>query len=407
MFRKLGSQIAGLLGDQAQAVEPVDLTSDAFLADPVPIYDAFRKTRPLAQVQGGGYLLTRAVDIVAALSDSHLGNAPSRFSALSEGKRATHVSADVAANIPPFLDKPRHVEIRRPVSAAFYQSFAACKTWLPQLADHQISAMARGVSFDANIEFARPFAIAAMARFVGLPHDPTAISQATDALFSLFAPIQSREALDRTNTRLAEARHFIEQVMAQPALDPQCFLAQLSPHLSPQAVCDNALLILADGVENIAAGVATFFVVMQQNPDVWRSLQTDPGQLANAVHEALRLESPAQIIPRIIQEETVLHGITLKPGTPLFLALGSANRDPDAYDEPATFDLARDARAALIFGRGRHACIGTQLGLLLIEAAVSALLAAGVTMQFTPADLHYQHRFGHRWPLGVMIDLPD
>jgi cytochrome P450 len=52
----------------------------------------------------------------------------------------------------------------------------------------------------------------------------------------------------------------------------------------------------------------------------------------------------------------------------------SANRDELEWDEPATFDIKRDATRQLGFGQGTHACAGQGLARLEISAMLRALI---------------------------------
>jgi cytochrome P450 len=56
-------------------------------------------------------------------------------------------------------------------------------------------------------------------------------------------------------------------------------------------------------------------------------------------------------------QETTLHGVQLKPGDRVALCLDSANRDPNKFTDPDTFDLYRNTSGKLAFGHGIHACI--------------------------------------------------
>ena len=52
----------------------------------------------------------------------------------------------------------------------------------------------------------------------------------------------------------------------------------------------------------------------------------------------------------------------------------SANRDEREWDEPAVFDIHRDAGRQIGFGQGAHACAGQALARLETTAMLSALI---------------------------------
>jgi cytochrome P450 len=54
--------------------------------------------------------------------------------------------------------------------------------------------------------------------------------------------------------------------------------------------------------------------------------------------------------------------------------LASANRDPDVYDNPESFDIFRDPKPHLSFGVGAHLCLGMHLARMETRVALNALL---------------------------------
>jgi hypothetical protein len=80
------------------------------------------------------------------------------------------------------------------------------------------------------------------------------------------------------------------------------------------------------------------------------------------VEEVLRYAAPVQNTFRWFAEDTVLHGTPVRRGKFVVLLIGGANRDPEVFDEPHTFDVTRaNAREHLSFGSGPHYCLGAVL----------------------------------------------
>ena len=109
--------------------------------------------------------------------------------------------------------------------------------------------------------------------------------------------------------------------------------------------------------------------------DQWDALCADPVLAAAAVDETLRFESSQISWRRITTRPTTLGGIDLPAGTRIFLNFASANRQPDVFDDPNTFDIHRaNANRHISFGKGIHFCLGS--GLARIEARLALELLA-------------------------------
>jgi len=387
---------------------PLDLTCDAFIADPAPIYEVLRARHPMCPVSTGGYILTRHGDIMAALSSPILGNAPARFSVLAPRHRDKTVAAALAANIPPFLDKPEHVPARRALSHAFYRTFEAMSGRVEDIANEEVSRHRGGSRLDLISQIARPFAVRFMAAFVGLPHEPDALVRTSEALFDLFAPIADRTRFDATNQALEEARRFVKESVTAARRNPGadliselCRLSEGSDGRSDEQIADNAILVLADGIQNVEAAIAMALSLLQKEKDVRQALAdgtVDPRQVAR---ECIRLSTPGQIIPRVVRQTGFVCGQELSEGTPVFLALGSANLDGDVHHEPEAFWVHRDTGPVLSFGAGRHSCIGEPMAVMMVGAMIKSLVVHGAGIQ--PGRLQYQSRFGHRWPVELPV----
>jgi Cytochrome P450 len=75
----------------------------------------------------------------------------------------------------------------------------------------------------------------------------------------------------------------------------------------------------------------------------------------------------------VFPEPLVLRSIG-QSGAIVTSVLGSANRDPDVYEEPESFDIFRDPKQHMSFGTGPHLCLGMHLARLETRVALDALL---------------------------------
>lgn len=370
--------------------EPLTLTDPNLIAEFRSVSEGLRQSKPVCPVSGGGVLLLDAEDVKGAFSNKALSNEPSRFSALAAKNKDRYVAASVASHILPFLDGERHVELRKWASAAF---FAQMRTFDPQISDIAAQHCDKlPVQHPKPLveEVARDYVVDIICRFVGLSINAPEMKRYTTSLFRLFAPAADADTFKTTNEGLAEARKRVQTALNQRRADgAACLLntldqsapSRLSAEEKDLIIIDNALLFLADGVENVEAAIA--ITLMSKN--------TGSGSITGqTVREALRQDTPGQTIARIAKQDMRIGDEHVPAGTPVFLSLASANDGGSAEDE-------------FTFGRGRHKCIGENLALSTVAAFCQALAERGPELD--TSGLTYRAMFGHKWPRGVTVTL--
>ena len=71
-----------------------------------------------------------------------------------------------------------------------------------------------------------------------------------------------------------------------------------------------------------------------------------------------------------------MHGQTLPAGKLVVPMIGSANRDPRQFANPAGFDIARDPNPHIAFGHGIHFCLGAPLSRLEARIALTEFIGS-------------------------------
>jgi cytochrome P450 len=174
--------------------------------------------------------------------------------------------------------------------------------------------------------------------------------------FSALLEARRREPRDDLASALLEAE--IDGVrLSQPELLGFCFVLIVAGN-------DTTTNLIANGA-----------VLLAQHPEQRKLLVEEPARLPNAIEEMLRLESPAQALPRILRRDATLHGVALPAGALVRLVWGAANRDPREFEDAERFDVARPLRRHLGFGHGIHFCLGAHLARLEARVAFEELLA--------------------------------
>jgi cytochrome P450 family 142 subfamily A polypeptide 1 len=83
--------------------------------------------------------------------------------------------------------------------------------------------------------------------------------------------------------------------------------------------------------------------------------------------------SPIKNMARTVVDDVELRGETLRAGDQLILMYPSANRDPDEFPDPFTFDVKRDPNHHIAFGFGPHYCLGQALARLELNVMFDVL----------------------------------
>jgi cytochrome P450 len=75
--------------------------------------------------------------------------------------------------------------------------------------------------------------------------------------------------------------------------------------------------------------------------------------------------------------------------------IGSANRDPNYFDDPDTLDIRRKNNKHLSFGQGPHYCLGASLARLEGQIAISTLIERmpNLHLRVTPEQLRWRGTF--------------
>jgi cytochrome P450 len=113
---------------------------------------------------------------------------------------------------------------------------------------------------------------------------------------------------------------------------------------------------------------------LADHPDQWRILRDDPSLIPNAVNESLRIDSVIRAFTRVAARDIEFEGTPIPKGQRILAVYGAANRDERHFENPDVFDITRDARDHMAFGHGPHACAGTRLAKVEMEALLEAIL---------------------------------
>lgn len=133
-------------------------------------------------------------------------------------------------------------------------------------------------------------------------------------------------------------------------------------------------LVLAAGFETTVNLLGNGIALLARHPGQLQELRDRPELWSNAVDEVLRYDPPVLLTGRMCVRDTEIRGVSFRRGSVVGTVLAGANRDPDVFDDPATFDVTRsNAREHVSFGAGRHYCLGASLARMEGEIGLRAI----------------------------------
>ncbi|MEU7901278.1 cytochrome P450 [Actinoplanes sp. NPDC049118] len=283
-----------------------------------------------------------------------------------------------------FLDRdpPDHTRLRRLAQPAFSpKQMAGYRPRIERTVDDLLDAALAAGEFDLVPALAAPLPIGVITDLLGVPDADaerfarygTVIGSALDGVRSL-AHASRLQAANRALRELFEELFVLRR--REPADDlVSRIVAAEGDQIRPHEMVPMCNLLLVAGFETTVNLIGNAVNALLDHPEQWAALVADPAGLAPAVvEETLRYDPPVQRTARCALKDVDLDGNLVRRGQFVVTLIGAANRDPEAFPDPGTFDIGRDSPADhLAFSSGIHYCIGQPLARLEATVALQRL----------------------------------
>jgi cytochrome P450 len=150
-------------------------------------------------------------------------------------------------------------------------------------------------------------------------------------------------------------------------------------------------VLLTAGLLTTALMLSHGMRLLIDHPDQMQRVIDDHSLIPNMVDEIIRIESPAQWIPKRVAQDYDMRGETLQANSHACIGLAAANREEATFPNADKFDIFRkNASSHLAFGRGIHFCLGASLARLEGKIAFEQLLSRLKNVRFA-ADNDFKH----------------
>ncbi|MFI7493628.1 cytochrome P450 [Kocuria sp. M4R2S49] len=118
----------------------------------------------------------------------------------------------------------------------------------------------------------------------------------------------------------------------------------------------------AAGTDTTAQAMTNAVIFLAQHPEVLQDAIDEPELWPRAFEETVRRRPSSTFTSRRATRDVELSGVRIAAGEMIWIALASANTDPEHVERPFEFDIHRpDPADHLAFTAGRHTCLGNPL----------------------------------------------
>ncbi|MGZ5379676.1 MAG: cytochrome P450 [Mycobacterium sp.] len=145
-------------------------------------------------------------------------------------------------------------------------------------------------------------------------------------------------------------------------------------------------LLMIAGLDTVTGALSCMFARLARHPEEQRRVR-DTANMATAVEELLRYESPVQWGHRLATEDITLpSGYQVKAGDYLQLLWAAANLDESNHPDPMEVKFDRTPNRHIAFASGIHRCLGSHLARLELRCALEEFHRRVADYRITPGE---------------------
>ncbi|MGW8952242.1 cytochrome P450 [Streptomyces sp. NPDC055709] len=388
-------------------------------ADPYPLYAELRKT-PVRREDDGTYLVSTYYQVRSLANDPRLSqdprNRPPGYTRPEQPEEKAGLPPSFILTDPPEHDRLRAIANRPfgpPHSPRFLDSL---RGELAQVVAELLDAFEGKKEVDVVDDFAYPLPVTAICKVLGIPReDEPRFHGWADAVASGIDPQHGAAGQERSQRAREELGAYLSHLIETKRRSPgPGMLSALAPEtapggsLTPADLAATAILLLVAGHETTVNLIANATLTLLRNPDVLQRFQNDPDLTVPLIEEVLRYEPPVQFVPiNVALADIDLAGVTIPKGSPVWLMLAAANRDPQRFENPDRFDPDRKDNEHLGFYTGIHYCFGAPLARMEAQLALPELFRRVKNLRLVQDPPPYRDNAVLRGPRHLPVAIED
>jgi cytochrome P450 len=345
------------------------MEDESFLTNPYPVFAALRRNDPVHwNIHAKAWYVTRYVHVFDLLVD------PRMLSSTIEAKLQVLRPAEREIISPVyeffgqwmvFSDAPHQLRIRNILRQAFTPSaVAAMHDEIADVASQEVDKFT-GSGRDLMVDLAQPFALSVAARLLGVERSELSeVARWSGELMDFLNRARPKaEHAESTMRTISEVTDYVVRVAlprSKGIIAASLWSGLQRGELDAKSATATFAQLLTGGLEPVANAVGVALVSLHSHPEQHGLAREREVDYAAAVEETLRFDSPFHLASRQAQEDIAIGNSIIRRGDRVLLVLASANRDPDKFADPDTFNVLRPRPIRHVaFGRGPHYCLGS------------------------------------------------
>ncbi|MGH8375994.1 MAG: cytochrome P450, partial [Pseudomonas sp.] len=292
------------------------------------------------------------------------------------------------------VDPPEHTGVRAALQKVL--SPVVIRQWRDEFEKHAGQVAERVLDqrdVDGVRDIVEEFVLGVFPRLLGIDVPPERLIITGELNFNQLGP--NNERLKRALARAEPLLDWYAAQLQRDKMHPGGFGARIyeaedAGDFAKGTAAAHVRSFFRAGVDTTMAGIGFALNQLARNPDQFDLVAADPSIVRNAFDEAIRHESPAQILFRTTVGEVELSGYRLEADKKVGYYAGAANRDPRKWSEPEKYDVKRVVMGQhRAFGVGMHMCIGQMIARMEAEAILGAILRRAKRLELT-SDVSYR-----------------
>jgi cytochrome P450 len=344
----------------------LDPFSPEFRSEPYGNYARMRALGPAVWLERYGvWAVTSYAAVKACLSDH------ATFSNAGGGGLANYFTdppwrrpSIILEVDPPEHDRTRNV-LLRVLSRPALQKLKTC---FECVADALVDRAIEAGNLDAVPDLVQPFPLTVFGDAVGLEREDRHMLLKYGAMvFGAFGPptdwyrelmTESEAVSDWIWARCARGR------LAPEGLGADIYARADAGDIDGEEARLLVRSLLSAGVDTTIDSIGLALRCLVDHPSQWALLRNDPALGRAAFEEATRYDSSSQSLIRTTLRATEFFGAEMERHDKVMVFLGSAGRDPEAWEQPEVFDIRRQNAGQVGYGYGIHGCVAQMMARL-------------------------------------------